>query len=174
MIGKSIMKNSVWVLLLVTVALALSGEHGTPVGRGSAQGSSRGHLRPCGWGGPVRLAWPPGYSGKTTSSLLRLGSRGVQLCLGSSEEAPSHILPHHKYVQTPGQSGAPGPGRAGVPVPTPAAWRLSQGGCRPPPDPHLSGPVLSGGGQLAQDPAELLGAVPQLLDPVHHVLGGGG
>lgn len=37
------------------------------------------------------------------------------LCLGSSEEAPSHSLPHHKYVQTPGQSGTPGLGAAACP-----------------------------------------------------------
>lgn len=92
----------------------------------------------------------------------------AQLCLSSSEETPSHILPHHKYVQIPAQSGAPGPGRAGVPVPMPAARQPSQGRCPGQlgpslpysPDPHPSGHLPSGSSQLAQDPAELLSAVP--------------
>lgn len=54
-----------------------------------------------------------------------------------------------------------------------AVWQLS-GPCRPALLPLPLRGQHSGGGQLAQDAAELLGAVAQLLDPVHHVLGGGG
>lgn len=69
-----------------------------------------------------------------------------------------------------------------LPVPMPVAWRPSwnmyPGQLGPPlpssPALHPSGHPLSGGCQLAQDPAELLGAVAQLLDPVHHVLGSSG
>lgn len=59
----------------------------------------------------------------------------------------------------------------------PTAPCLSWGVClgqRGHPALHHSGHWLSGGCQLAQHPAELLGAVAQLLDPVHHVPGGGG
>lgn len=70
----------------------------------------------------------------------------------------------------------------GLPVPMPTALRLPWGGCpgqlRPslPSSPalHRSGHLFSGGCQLAEDPAELLGAVAQLLDSVHHVLGSSG
>lgn len=51
-----------------------------------------------------------------------------------------------------------------------AAWTITALFPHPPSLRSLS----SGSCQLAQDPAELLSAMAQLLDPVHHVLGGGG
>lgn len=56
----------------------------------------------------------------------------------------------------------------------PCAARRLSGPCHPALLPLPLRGQHSGSGQLAQDAAELLGAVAQLLDPVHHVLGGGG
>ena len=157
MIGKSVMKNSVLQFFSSYSGACTVGGHGTPVGGGSAQGSSRDCLRPC---GSRACATGP------ASNVLR---KDHQLTLQLSFPGPSsawapprspHLIscPHHKYVQIPGKSGTPGPGRAEVPVPMLSAWRLSQGRCPgqlrplPPssPDSHPPGPVLSGVCQLAR------------------------
>lgn len=102
----------------------------------------------------------------------------------SHSEKASHILPCYKYVQIPGQFRAPGP-RQSWGYLSPNLQDLytfhfqdeglgsSDHRCPTPQPPHPC-PLLSGSSQLAQDPAELLSAVAQLLDPVYHVLGSGG
>lgn len=132
MIGKSIMKNS--FLGFSPGAERIHHSHACP-----ARGTRHPHGQPEGspeamWvkrsasPQPSPECWaPPGPSARSggTASHSWPGS-GAQLCSGSFEEAPSHILPRHKYTQLPVQSGAPGPGGAGVACPhtrgTVALW----------------------------------------------------
>lgn len=113
----------------------------------------------CGWGPCVpTLTWPPPQS---TLPWLH----GF-----SSFEALPHILPAINMYKSLDSRGHQAQGRLGRLSP-----RLqdsdSQDGCLVG---SISGHRLSGSSQLAQDPAELLSAVVQFLDPVHHVLGSSG
>lgn len=136
MIGKSIMKNS--FLGFSPGAEATHHSCACPVrGHGPLPGlvRPRGHLRPWGLRGPGAPSPAPALGlQRTQESLpaaLGLGSR-AQLCSGSSEEAPAHVLPRHEYIQIPGQSGAPGPGGAAAACPHACGTAALWGPPRPP------------------------------------------
>lgn len=168
MIGKSIMKNSVLEFFSWYSGACGVGERGAGPPSG-ARISSRGPLRPRG----SRGLWAPApCMQEDPSLLLSLVSRGPSSAWALLRKCCPISCPVINMYKSLDSLGHQAWAELGCLSPRLQHGNsLGAGVVLPTPSLHHG---LSGCRQLAQDPAELLGAVAQLLDPVHHVLGGGG